>query len=85
MRGRNASFLDADFSRAFKTMNFGLLRGSGAFMGTPGVNWGGQKLKLPDFELLRQVRGQTAPDPPKRPKMKVLSVRFKPAPENDAF
>ena len=85
VRGQNASFLGADFSRAFKTMIFGLLGGSGAVSGSPGGTYGGRKLKLPDFELLRQVRGQTAPDPPKRPKIMVLNARLKSASKNDAF
>ena len=45
VRGRNASFLGADFSRAFKTTIFGLLGGSRAVLGTPGGTLGGQKLK----------------------------------------
>ena len=49
VRGQNASFLGADFSRAFKTMIFDLLRWSGAFMGTPGVNWGGSKIEIARF------------------------------------
>ena len=35
VRGQNASFLGADFSRAFKTMIFGLLGGQGPFGGPP--------------------------------------------------
>ena len=65
VRGQNASFLGADFSRAFKTMIFGLLGGSGAVSGSPGGTYGGRKLKLPDFELLRQVRGRNASGVPK--------------------
>ena len=60
MRGPNASFLGTDFSRAFKTMIFGLLGGSGAVLGTPRGTSRGQKLKLLNFELLRQVRGRNA-------------------------
>ena len=60
MRGRNASFLGADFSRALKTMIFVLLGGSGAVLGTPGGTSGGQKLKMLSFELFRQVRGRNA-------------------------
>ena len=40
VRGRNASFLDADFSHALKTMIFGLLGGQGPFGGPPGVPTG---------------------------------------------
>ena len=60
VRGRNASFLGADFSRALKTRIFGLLGGSGAVSGTPGGSCGGQKLKFLNFERIRHVRGQNA-------------------------
>ena len=60
VRGQNASFLGADFSRAFKTMIFGLLGGSGADLGTPRGSCGGQKLKFLNFERIRHVRGQNA-------------------------
>ena len=57
VRGQNASFFGANFSRAFKTMIFGLLGGSGAGLGPPGVAAGVQNLKLLNFEPIRQVRG----------------------------
>ena len=60
VRGVFASFLGADFNRAVKTLIFGLLGGSGAVLGTPGGNPGGQKLKLLNFEPMMQVRGRFA-------------------------
>ena len=45
VRGVFASFLGADFNRGVKTLIFGLFRGSGAILRTPGGTLGGQKLK----------------------------------------
>ena len=52
--------MGADFNRAVKTLIFGLLGGSGAVLGTPGGNPGGQKLKLLNFEPMMQVRDRFA-------------------------
>ena len=57
VRGQNASFLGADFSRAIKTMIFGLLGGSGAILSTPKGTCGGQNMKLLNFDPRKQVRG----------------------------
>ena len=60
VRGCFASFLGSDFTQWVKTLIFGLLGGSGAVLGTPGGNPGGQKLKLLNFEPMMQVRGRFA-------------------------
>ena len=57
VRGVFASISGADFNRTVKTMIFGLLGGSGAVLGPPGVAAGVQNLKLLNFEPKNQVRG----------------------------